>query len=186
MTTPEDPIITLRIHQSQLDSLYTLFSHSFLENNRQMVDLFYRTVRVPFHKGEEQLVLILLDKRRQRITAAFHLKIQSDGNIQILETIPLDLLLNEHKFADLFRGPRSEFTRAAKLAQSLLETHFGHLWTVLILDFNQIAKLLTFFNLELTKESIGKIARSFLDRVKEEKIKLLPIPPVIDALEKLF
>jgi len=187
MNAPEDPIITLKIHQSQLDSLYNLFLHSFLESNiRQMVDLLYRTVRVPFRKRDEQLVIIILDKRRQGITAAFHLKMQSGGNIQSIDTLPLDLILNEHKLADLFRVPSPEFSRAAELVQSLLETHFGNLWTVLILDFTQIAKFFTLLNFEPTKESIGKIVRSFLDRVKDKKIKLLPIPAVINALEKLF
>ena len=187
MNASEDTIITLKIHQSQLDSLYTLFSHSFLESTlRQMVDLLYRTVRVPFRKHDDQLVIIILDQRHQGVTAAFHIKTQSSGNIQSLETIPLDLTLGEHKFANLFKVPLTAFPQAAELAQSLLEAHFGNLWTVLILDFNQISKLFSLLNFEPTKESIGKIARSFLDRVKDERIKLLPIPAVINALEKLF
>jgi hypothetical protein len=187
MKASEDPIITLKIHQSQLDSLYTLFSHSFLERTvRQMVDLLYRTVRVPFRTHDDQLVIIILDQRRQGIIAAFHVKIQSGGSLQSLETIPLDLTLNGHKFGDLFKAPASPFPQAAELTQSLLDAHFGNLWTVLILDFNQISKLISLLNFEPTKESIGKIARRFLDRVKDEKIKLLPIPDIIDALEKLF
>ena len=153
MNASEDPVITLKIHQSQLDSLYTSFSHSFLESNiRQMVDLLFRTIRVPFRKRDEQLVIIILDKRRQGIIAAFQVKIQSGGNIQSLETIPLNLILNGQKLADLFRVPQSEFTRAAESAQSLLKTHFGSVWTMLILDFNQIAKLFTILNFEPTKE----------------------------------
>lgn len=187
MNAPEDTIITLKIHQSQLDSLYTSFSHSFLESNiRQMVDLLYRTVRVPFRKQDEQLVIIILNERRQGIIVAFQVKILSGGNIQSLETIPLDLILNGQKFADLFRVPQSDFARAAESAQSLLKIHFGSLWTVLILDINQIVKLFAILNFEPTKESIGKIARSFLDRVKNEKIKLIPVPAIINALENLF
>jgi hypothetical protein len=187
MSNSQENIISLQIHQSQLDSLYSAFLNSFFENNaKQMVDLIYRTIQVPFRQKDEQLVILILDKRRQGIITALLIKIHSGSNIQSIETIPLNLQLNGHYLSDLFKVPSSEFSSAVELAKNLLEAKFGDIWTLIALDFNQISKLYTLLNFEPTKELIGKIARSFIDRIKEEKIKLLPVPEVVKAIEKIL
>lgn len=75
MSNIQDNVISLQIHQSQLDSLYSAFLNSFFENNaKQMVDLLYRTIQVPFRQKDEQLVILILDKRRQGIITALLIK----------------------------------------------------------------------------------------------------------------
>jgi len=187
MHNSQENIISLKIHQSQLDSLYNTLLSSFFESSaKQMVDLLYNTIRIPFQKIDEQLAIIILDKRRQAIITALLIKIHSGGNIQSIETIPLDLNLNGRQLSDLFKLQSVKSSNIAELAKELLETNFGNLWTLLILDFNQIIKLYNLLNFEPTKEIIGKLIRSFIDRIKDEKIKLFPLPEIIDSLEKII
>lgn len=184
MSDSQENIITVRIHQSQLDSLWNALLTSFLEDNaKQMVDLLYHTIQTPFQKKGEQLAIVILDKRRRGIIAAFLIKIGIGGSIQSIETIPLDLTLNGYVLSDLFKVQE---LYPLKLIKELLETNFGNLWTLCALDLIQISKLFDLLNFEPTKELIGKVTSSFIDRMKKEKIKLFPVPEVIKALEKIL
>ena len=187
MNNSNENLISLKIHQSQLDSLYNLLLNSFFDSDiKQMLDLINRTIRVPFWKKDEQLAIVILDKRRQEIIIALLIKIHSGGTIQSIQTIPLDITLNGYKLSDLFKLKSIEFSETIERVKELLEDKFGNLWTLLIVDFIQITKLYHLLNFEPSKELIGKILHSFIDRIKDEKIKLLPVPEIIDDLERIL
>ncbi|HUX99551.1 MAG TPA: hypothetical protein VMV49_08365 [Candidatus Deferrimicrobium sp.] len=186
MTDVQDHIINIKIHQDQFDLLYKgLLDIVFESDPKRMVELLYKTILVPFQMKGDQLAIILLDNRRQGIVAAFRVVIQPGGTVQSIETIPLSLTYNDHRLADIFKVKSSEFSKAVELAKSILQTNYGALWTLLVIDFLQISKLFRLLDVEPTKELIGKIARTFLASVREEKIKLEPIPEVVKALERI-
>ncbi len=186
MNDEKDNLITLKIHQKQFDALYRMLLDTIFEGDtKRMVDLLYRTIRVPFRKKGDQLALILLDKRRQRITAAFLIKLKVGGDIQSIETIPFNLSYGEHIFSEIFQVKSSEFSHTTELAKTILEQIYGKLWTLIIVDFIQISKLYFKLDFEPTKELVGKIVKTIIDRIKEGKISLSPIPEVVNAIERI-
>jgi hypothetical protein len=183
----EDHIINIKIHQSQFDELYKILLDTFLESDsRQMVDMLYRTVWVPFRQRGDQLVILLLDKRRQGIIAGFLIKLLLNRRIQSIESIPLNLSHSGQILSEVFKIKASLFQQAAEEAKSILQARYGSLWTLIILDILQISKLYNLLNFEPTKELIGKVAKTIIDRIKDEKIKLLPLPEVVNAIEKIL
>lgn len=187
MADLEDKIITFKIHQSQFDALYQMILKSFFEGDtKRIVDLLYRTVKVPFRNKGNQLAAILLDKRRQGIVAAFMIKLHPGGDINSIETIPLDLTIDEIPLSTIFKVKATEFPQAVTQVKTLLEGKYGPLWTLIVVDFIQISKIYNLLDFEPTKALIGKVARRVIDRIKDEKIKLDPIPEVVTALERII
>lgn len=182
-----DTKIEISLHQSQFDALYQMFLTSFFEGDtKRMVDVLYRTVKVPFRNKGDQFAVIVLDKRRQGVVAAFLIKMRSGGNIESMQTIPLSLTINEKPLSELFKVKSTEFPQAVLEVKSLIEAHFGPLWTLLVLDFIHISKIYNLFDFEFSKQLLGKVIRRTIDLIKEEKIKLTPIPEVITAIERII
>ncbi len=187
MAELDDKIINLKIHQSQFDAIYQMILNSFFEGDtKRLVDLLYRTVKVPFRNKGAQLAVILLDKRRQGIVAAFLIKLHSGGDIESIESISINLTNNGIILSKLFKVKTTEFSQAVTHAKSLLESKFGKLWTLIVLDFIQISKIYNLLDFEPTKALFGKVARRVVDRIKDEKIKLVPIPEVVTAIERII
>lgn len=186
MDEKEDDIITIKIHQSQFDLLYSELLNTLFEGDvKQMVDVLYRTVRVPFRNKDGQLAIIILDRRRQKIIAAFHIKMRAGGNIQSIESIPLDLSSDGQILSDTFKVKHTEFPEALERARILLQNEHGELWTLIVVDFIQIAKLYSLLDFEPTKQLVGKVTKTALDHIKQGKIKLIPVPEVVNALERI-